>query len=821
MPVKYTIGKIAEVTGGQLVGASSGIVSRLVFDSRMVFDPEGVLFFALKGGHNDGHRYVSGLYERGVRCFVVDNIFRISEELSEAAFIVVPDTLKALQQLAAAHRAQFDIPVVAITGSNGKTIVKEWLAQVLDGVDKVTRSPRSYNSQIGVPLSVWQLNAASTIAIFEAGISVPGEMPRLEEIIHPTIGIITNIGTAHQENFLSLEQKLHEKLTLFTRAGVVFCSFDQKVIYDALLTLYPEKTILTWGRDAGASLQLLSANRDEATQLKLAWGKETFVVELPFTDAISVENVMPVILFLLYRGFAFSDIAAIVWQLQPVAMRMEQKEGINGSLIINDSYNSDFTSLEVALDFLNQQGLKKGGGRTLILSDMFQTGLDDSVLYPRVAELVRAKGIDRFIGVGNEISRFASHFRSGNAFYASTDALIQALPGFSFRNEAILIKGSRAFAFERVSALLEQKQHATVMEINLNALVNNLNVFRERLKPDTKVLVMVKAFGYGSGSFEIASALQHQKVDYLGVAYADEGMELRQAGITVPIMVMNPEEKSFGQMLQYNLEPEIYSFKLLEAFNKAVMDYGADSVNVHIKVDTGMYRLGFFDDDAQEIAKALQKMTHLRVRSVFTHLAGTDEEVHDDFTRHQLTLFERFCQQMELGIGYKFMRHALNSAGVERFAAQQYEMVRIGIGLYGISATKDARLSNVATLKTYVSQVKTVRPDATIGYGRAGKVPPGGKIAVIPIGYADGLNRHLSNRMGEVLVGKHLVPIVGNVCMDMCMLDVSGLDVSEGDEVIVFGDNHPFTVMAARLNTIPYEILTGISRRVKRVYFRE
>jgi alanine racemase len=817
----YTITEITQIIGGALSGEKSREVHRLVFDTRLLVDTTGCLFFALKSGHKDGHRYITAAYDKGIRCFVVSTEFQVPESLKQASFLKVPNTQEALQQLARAHRLKFRIPVLAITGSNGKTIVKEWLSQALSFAEQITRSPRSYNSQIGVPLSVWQLNKQTTLGIFEAGISQPGEMEGLREIIQPTLGLFTNLGSAHQQQFATLESKLAEKLRLFRHADLVFYGRDDELVHGQITTTYPQKEFLTWGRHPEADLALIGEEGNGHKHLTLKWKDEILHLDIPFGDAISVENVLPVILVLLFKGFSSKIIQEQLALLQPVAMRMEQKEGINGTLIINDSYNSDITSLETAMSFLEQQGQKKGCLRTLILSDMFQTGLEEDVLYPHVAQLIRGKGIDRFIGVGEELSRYAGHFRESDLFYKSTEALLEALPAMVFRNDAILVKGARAFRFERIVEKLELKQHSTILEIDLDALVNNLNVFRHRLNKGVKTLVMVKAFGYGSGLFEIASALQHHKVDYLGVAFADEGVELRQAGINLPIIVMNPEVKSFDQMLEYQLEPEIYNFRILEAWHSFVQKEGRDRQSVHIKLDTGMYRLGFLEEEIKELVQRLKAMPALMVKSVFSHLAGSDEAQHDAFTQTQLSLFESACKALEEGLDYPFMRHILNSGGVERFPDAQYDMVRLGIGLYGISATSAANLKNVTTLKTYISQIKEVKSGATIGYGRRGVLKDGGTIAVLPIGYADGLNRHLSNGVGQMWVKNRLVPIVGSICMDMCMVDVSGVDVAEGDEVIVFGEKPSIAVMANQLKTIPYEILTSISRRVKRIYFKE
>ncbi len=797
-------------------------VHRIVIDSRLVFEPAGSVFFALRGSRHDGHQFINDLVKKGVRNFVVNNRYQIPNEFKGANFFVVNNVLESLQKLATRHRESFNIPVVAITGSNGKTIVKEWLSQLIGNDENLVRSPRSYNSQVGVPLSVWQMNNQSTMAIFEAGISRKGEMQNLADIIKPDFGLFTNIGTAHQQSFSSELEKLDEKLLLFKDVKVVFYCRDHETVHARINENLKTVEKITWGRHPDSDLRISNININDSTKVKLAWKGEEFEWEIPFSEKVSLDNSILASLFLLKYGYSQAELKKRLMKLHAVAMRMEQKEGINGTLLINDSYNSDFTSLEIALDFLDQQGRKKGMKRTIILSDMFQTGLPDEVLYPQVASLVKARNIDRLIGVGPVISSFAHLFGIDDRFFINTGELLLSINQFLFKHEAILIKGSRTFEFERLTDWLELKQHSTVMEVNLNALVNNLNVLRSGLKPETKVLAMVKAFSYGSGSFEIAGVLQHQNVDYLGVAFADEGMELRKAGITLPIMVMNPEEKSFGQMLRYGLEPEIYSLRILNAFNKAVEQEGLDNILVHLEIDTGMFRLGFFDFEIEKLVEILKKMPRLKVQSVFSHLVGSDETEHDQFTQTQIDRFKKACLKLNEGLKYNFWRHILNSAGVERYPGAQFEMVRIGIGLYGISSIKENNLENVITLKTYISQLKKVKAGETIGYSRADKIEKDGVVAVIPVGYADGLNRNLSRGRGSVMVRNSLVPIVGNICMDMCMINVSDLEtVEEGDEVIIFGDNYPVIEMARKLGTIPYEILTGISRRVKRIYFKE
>ncbi|WP_010421095.1 bifunctional UDP-N-acetylmuramoyl-tripeptide:D-alanyl-D-alanine ligase/alanine racemase [Anaerophaga thermohalophila] len=819
--ITYSPGQIEEACQGRLSMNVESRISRLFIDSRSVYEASEGLFFALKGSRHDGHQFLRQLLQRGVSNFVVEE-GKIPPDLKERAnWIEVPDVLKALQDVAAYHRRQFTIPVLAITGSNGKTIVKEWITQMTGNDIFVARSPRSYNSQVGVPLSVWQLNAQSEMGIFEAGISQPGEMERLENIIRPGMGLFTTLGQAHQENFSSLEEKLMEKLILFKNVATIFYGADQPLVDETIRRCYPEKQLLSWGRSDGVTLQLLEeTDLDDHKKLTLKYGETTFCLEIPFTDRVSVENILPVTLFLLHRGYSPDVISERAASLMPVAMRLEQKEGINHNLLINDTYNADVTSLEMALDFLAQQSRKKGINRTVILSDLLQTGLPEDELYPLVAGLINEKGIDRFIGVGPALLRHSSLFGGDTRFFETTGELLNALPSFHFSGEAILVKGSRRFSFERIVQRMELKRHATVMEINLDALVHNLNQYRRLLDRETRVLAMVKAFSYGSGSYEIASALQHQNVDYLGVAFADEGMELRRAGISIPIIVMSPEEKSFGQMLEYNLEPEIYSFRILEAFN-SVAAAEAGQVPVHIKIDTGMNRMGFLDREIGELVSRLKRMPALKVKSVFSHLAGSDDEAHDAFTRRQISLFKEICTRIKTTLNTDFWMHILNTGGIERFPKAQFDMVRLGIGLYGFGAGEIKDLQNVVTLKSYISQIKPVAAYDTIGYNRAGSLMRDGRIGIVPVGYADGLNRHLSNRRGKMMVNGRLASIVGNICMDMCMIDLTDINAEEGDEVIVFGDDYPLTNLARQLDTIPYEILTSISRRVARVYYRE
>ncbi|SMO68889.1 UDP-N-acetylmuramoyl-tripeptide--D-alanyl-D-alanine ligase [Saccharicrinis carchari] len=796
--------------------------THLITDSRSVSNPAKALFIAIAGQNHNGHNYISSLYQQGVRCFMVDEDFAIPPQLNEANYLVVPNTLLAFQQMVAQKRSFYTCPVIGITGSNGKTIVKEWIAQLI-GKSKVTvRSPRSYNSQIGVPLSVWQLNQDTELGIFEAGISQKEEMEKIAPVISPTIGMITNIGAAHQENFLSEHEKLQEKIKLFEQSKyIVYCS-DCITIDRAIKKTYPNKQLFTWGVNASASVQVIRKNTlGNQCHLHLKYRGDEFEIVLPFADEVAFENAMHSIALMLLLGYTAGYITRAVKKLVPVAMRMELKEGINNCMVINDSYNSDLLSLSLSLDFLVQQSEHSNHKRTLILSDIYQSGMDDINLCTQINRLLKQKGISKLIGVGKVLQSHASLFDMDAIFYASTDDLLSALVPGKFKNEAILIKGSRNFEFEKVSSVLEMKHHQTSLEINLNALVDNLNFYRAKLQPHTKLLAMVKAFSYGSGSFEIAKVLQHQKIDYLGVAFADEGVELRKAGISLPIVVMNPEIKSFQLMLQHQLEPEIYSCKELHQFVAVLKSEAISDYPVHLKIDTGMNRLGFVPSQVDELISLLNQMPQVHVKSVFSHLVGSDNMQFDDFTHEQIVAFTHTTDKIEQGLGYPFIRHILNSSGILRFPQAQFDMVRLGIGMYGIGDTALHKLKCVTRFKSYISQIRQVKAYQTIGYNRKGQLNYDADIAVVPVGYADGLNRKLGNGVGAMLVNGHSAPIVGNICMDMCMLDVTGIKANEGDEVEIFGPKLPVTQLARILDTIPYEIFTSISRRVKRVYFYE
>ncbi|MDL2304165.1 bifunctional UDP-N-acetylmuramoyl-tripeptide:D-alanyl-D-alanine ligase/alanine racemase [Bacteroides sp. OttesenSCG-928-D19] len=824
--MNYSIKEISGVIKAEEVIVYDSTIVHLLTDSRAVSFPETTLFFALKTQTNDGHKYVADLYALGVRNFVVSGERPEYEQMKEANFLFVRNTLKALQQLAAYHRKRFSIPVVGITGSNGKTVVKELLYQLMHMDFNIVRSPRSYNSQIGVPLSVWGMDEQHTLAVFEAGISQMDEMDELRPIISPTIGLITNIGEAHQENFQSAKEKCMEKLSLFIDSDVIIYHADDRLIESALEASCLSYKAIGWSsKDTDATLYIQSVEKGEATtKLRCTMMGITHEYVIPFVDDGFIEDIihcMAIMFYLNPAGIVNKD--AVFTSLESVAMRLEVKQGINSCQLINDTYNSDITSLSVALDFQLSRKAAKALKSTVILSDILQSGMPSKSLYGKVAELLHQKKVDRIIGIGKHISEYSLLFgKMEKEFYPSTESFIQSFKQSMFRNEMVLIKGSRAFHFERITELLEKKVHETILEVNLDAIIHNYNYYRSRLHPQTKMVCMVKAFGYGVGSFELAKTLQEHRCDYLAVAVADEGEDLRKEGISVPIMVMNPELSSFNLLFEHRLEPEIYSFRLLDALIKETARRGITSFPVHVKIDTGMHRLGFEPEDIPEICRKIKAQGGLVIRSVFSHLAGSDSPELDDFTMRQLDMFANAAAALENELGYPVLKHILNSAGIERFVDYQKDMVRLGISLYGVSASGVSKgLQCVCSLQTVILQIRDVPAGDSVGYGRKTFVKRDSRIAIIPIGYADGFDRLLSNGVGEVLVGGKRCPVVGNVCMDACMIDVTDTDACEGDRVIIFNDELTVSEIADKIGTIPYEILTSISPRVKRVYYRE
>jgi len=789
----------------------------MVTDSRKAIPQDGSVFFAVSGEHHDGHQYIQTLYEAGIRQFVVEKDCPV-QKFTAGNFLKVDSSIQALQKIAAHHRAKFTLPVVGITGSNGKTIIKEWLYQLLTKEYTIVKNPGSYNSQLGVPLSVWQMQSYHTLGIFEAGISKPGEMERLEKIIKPTLGVFTNIGTAHDENFKDAANKINEKLKLFQHVDTLVCCADHTLLNQILL--HSTIPLLTWGFSEKAHIKISK----EKNSYSVLWKDRTFNIGLPFSDLASIENAFHCIALMLYVGVEISSIQERVLSLRSIPMRLELKEGINQCQVIDDTYNNDLAGLQISLDFLNHQNQKTN--KTLILSDVLQSGLREDELTDRISQLVNQSGLKKFVGVGPVLLQHLKKFQLPSIFYSSTDDFLKSPDSNSFQHEIILVKGARVFQFEKIVSRLQRKVHGTVMEVDLGALVYNLNYFKSKLQADTKLMVMVKAFAYGSGSVEVANVLQYHRIDYLGVAYADEGVELRKNNITLPVMVMNPSEEGFHAMLNHNLEPEIYGFKILHEF---IAFLSGRRWKIHIKVDTGMHRLGFEEADMEKLLSTLLENKNLDVASIFTHLAGSDEAEHDNFSQHQAEAFMKCATAIANAIGYKPIFHALNTPGILRFPEWQLDMVRLGIGLYGVDPTgNNPSLKPVTTLKTVISQIREIKEGDSIGYGRKGKAIKDMTLATIAVGYADGYSRAFSKGVGEVSVKARLpdgqgkrAPVIGNVCMDMTMIDVTGMDAKEGDEVILFGAELPIQELAEKINTIPYEILTNTSERVKRIFVAE
>ena len=820
--MNYTIEQITVLMGARRYGSRSSSIGFLLTDSRSLCFPEETLFFALVTQRGDGHKYIDELYRRGVRNFVVSRSETVSDAYVDANFLLVEDTLVALQRLAERHRDEFDIPVIGITGSNGKTMVKEWLYQILRSRG-ITRSPRSYNSQIGVPLSVWLLNERSRVAIFEAGISLPGEMAALHDIIQPTIGVLTHLGPAHQENFRSMEEKCLEKMQLFhDTEAVVYCTDDEVVSHCMRRSGYRGKRI-GWSRKDSQAVMFVqdvhSSLQVPQSTISYSFQGKKGVLTIPFIDEASVENAITTATVALYLGVKPEELAERMAHLEPVAMRLEVMDGRHGCTLINDSYNSDINSLDIALDFMQ----RRSGGGTLILSDIYQSGMNKEELYRQVVELAVKRGVRKLIGIGPELKRMAatgmlqpsSLFAHPSSFFESVEDFLRSRVFASLRNEVILIKGARAFGFDRITEQLSNQVHETTLEVNLNAVVENLNRHRACLRPETKLVCMIKADAYGAGAVEIAKTLQDRGVEYLAVAVADEGVTLRRAGITANIMVMNPEMSSFKTLFDYRLEPEVYSFRLLDALISAARKQGITGWPVHIKFDTGMHRLGFNVEEnsteLDELISRLHQQQAVMPRSVFSHFVGSDSDRFDEFSAHQFEVFDQASRRLQEAFPHKILRHICNSAAIGRFPERQLDMCRLGIGLY----------LGVSTLKTTILQLRQVAAGDSVGYSRNTVLDRDSVIAAIPIGYADGLNRRLGNRHGCCVVNGQRAPYVGNICMDVALVDVTGIDCKEGDSVEIFGPHLPAEEIAETLGTISYEVLTSVSNRVKRVYFEE
>jgi alanine racemase len=815
--ISLTPEQITRITGAGINGSGSDNLQYICTDTRKADRIPESLFVALKGPNHDGHSYISEAIHLGFRYFLVSEVPSHIEPGADYTFLIHPDTILGLQQIAAYHRKQLKALVIAITGSNGKTIVKEWLAQVLSSFARTGKSPKSYNSQIGVPLSVLALDPADQYAVMEAGISKPGEMTRLEKILNPDVGIFTNIGDAHQENFSTLEEKIREKLQLFKACKTLFFCSDHPEVMQEVRSVGIQARLIHWSRNRDASLRITSEIPSiHHTKVEGVFEGRTVSLLIPFTDKASIDNLMVVWMVSLHLGLDQTRVQEAISALEPVKMRLEQKAGINGCTLINDFYNSDIVSLKTALDLLFQQTHQKK--KTVILSDILQTGLHEAELYASINNLLEGRGIDRLIGIGPAIIRNRGQFKLPVETWATTGEFTEQLDPGNFVDEAILLKGARPFTFESISRLLEAKIHATILEIRMEDVRNNLNHFRQLLKPGTGIMIMIKAFSYGSGGVEIARFLANERVDYLGVAFADEGVEIRRSGIRTPIMVMNPDFRQSDILIENHLEPEIFNWQGLKTFARAAREEGRDPCPVHIKIDTGMHRLGFSPEEAELLGQFCWEHPEILIKSVFSHLSASEDPDSDPFTRQQISRLNIAAEILKTRVEYPFIKHILNTSGIKRFPEAQFDMVRLGIGLYGYESNGGSDLKPVATLKTIISQIHDLPAGEHVGYGRLTILKEPARVAVIPIGYADGIDRRLGNGNYKMMLKGQFVKTIGNICMDMTMLDITGIKAHEGDEVVVFSPEYPVTQMANILGTIPYEVLTSIPARVKRIY---
>ncbi len=821
----YTVEEIAAIIKVQAATGAKQEISVLLTDSRSLTFPERTMFFALETRNNDGHRYMRDLYDRGVRNFVARYVPDDMKDVTDANIFVVGDVVKSLQAISRNHRSRFSAPVIGITGSKGKTTVKEWLYQLLADDFNIVRSPRSYNSQIGVPLSIWEMNEETSLGIFEAGISQPDEMPALQSIIKPNIGIITNIGSEHADGFSSYREKCDEKAILLRDCDCVIYCGDDPLISEAVAdACIPAKEIAWSTVDSDRPLFISTITRHrENTRIDYSYLRQDGSVTIPFTSEADIQNAIHCLAVMLYLNRPADITAARMETLSPVGTRIQVMEGVNNCLVVYDAYTSDLNSLAPALDFMTRRRTRSRG-TTVIISDVMHENLEPSRLYKEVAELLQSKGVERVIGIGEEISRNSRYFPADSRFFPSTSAFLSEMSAGDFERELILIKGAAQFHFELIAELLETRQHETVLEVNLDAMVHNFNTFRAMLRPTTGLVAMVKASGYGAGSYELAKTLQSQGAAYLAVAVLDEGVGLRQAGITMPIMVLNPRVVNYKTLFAYNLEPEIYSFEILREIIAEGEKYGMVDYPVHIKLDTGMHRLGFTDKDIPELLSLLKHQKAVKPLSLFSHLATADCPDLNEYTLQQLNTFDSWCTTIEKEFNHRIMRHILNSAGIIRFPEWQYDMVRLGIGLYGIPVLNDGSedsLRPVSSLHTVIISIKELPAGSKVGYGCKGSVDRPSRIATLPVGYADGIDRHLGNGGMKVWINGHRCPTIGNICMDACMIDVTDADCEVGDRVEIFGENVPVSELSDVLDTIPYEILTSVSTRVKRVYFRE
>lgn len=819
--MSYTLQHIAQIVDGKLIGNPTDTeILHLVIDSRKIIFPPSSLFFAIVGAQHNGHDFLLKAVENGVEHFIISDEKAILKDNSNCSYILVNDTLAALQKLASHHRKQFIFPIIGITGSNGKTIVKDWLSFVLSRQYNVCKNPKSYNSQVGVPLSVWNLQSENEIGIFEAGISQTGEMKMLEPIINPTIGIFTNIGTAHEENFNGIEEKIKEKLILFKNCSHIVFSNNNKAVEEEIKRTYPDKLLVTWGNENGALYTYTLKKLSTKTEIFLTDGSNNYTFTIPYTDSASIENAINTFVTAITIRADMSWVTEQMQWLPQVNMRLSFKAGKNNCYIIDDTYSNDFDSLKIAIDSLSS--LDQYPQKTIILSDIAQSKTKNEELYKNIANILAQKKINRVIGIGKEIAEHENSFSKNSLFFNNVHSFLEHLHELNFHNEAILVKGARIFEMEKIVTRLENKVHDTVLEVNLNAMVHNLNYYRSRIPSGTKIMAMVKASGYGTGTHEIAHILNFHHVNYLAVAYTDEAIELRNHGIQLPMMVMNAEATAYDVLVEKKLEPVIYNFENLFL----LIDHQKNGGNIppiHIEIDTGMHRLGFDANKIDELIEVLKKEPQLDIRSIFSHLAASDEPEMDAFTQQQIETFKNITHQIEQAIGKTCMKHIANSAGASRFPQASFDMIRLGVGLYGVGASEaeQAKLQPVISLFSTIAQISTIKKGESVGYGRSYIAEKEMTIATVPIGYADGYRRSLGNGKGKMFVNGQPAQVVGRVCMDMTMIDITGLQVELGEKVEIIGENHPIEVFARSMDTIAYEVLTSISQRVRRIYTQE
>ena len=815
--MNYTTKEIAEITQSQIIGDKNLQIHHIAFDSRNIYSTLKTAFIAINTHKNSGEKYIAQAIEKGIKIIISENFY---SEYDGITWIIVENSVKFLQDLAHYHIENQPIKTIGITGSNGKTIVKEWLYQCLWNEFPTVKSPKSFNSQIGLPISLLQTSEKHQVGIFEVGISKPNEMKTLEEIFSPKIGILTHIGTAHSSNFENELQLIKEKLILFKNSEIIIYNGDNEQVCKEIKTQYSDKKLISFGLKAHNDVKIICDYKDRNQEILVQYFSEKLSFPANQRDEATLTNALAVICILKEFGFTNEKIVEKINNLKAVEMRLESVNGVRNNLIINDSFNLDLDSLIIAYQFINQYNRDE---KTLVLSDIFDVKNDDVSLYHKVAEITNQQNFKQIFLVGNQISRFQEKFNAKTYTFSTTKELLESQQLNSIENQLILLKGARIFEFEKIKSHLELQKHDTVLEINLNAILHNINVHKSLLKPETKMCAMVKAYSYGLGGYEIAEFLQHHHIDYLGVAYADEGVDLRKNGITTPILVMNPEQGSYDVIIDYNLEPEIYSLRVLELFANQLQLKGIQQkYPIHIKIETGMHRLGFKEHEIDELVENLKKY-NVKVASIFSHLSSADVPEEDDYTMEQIHTFQRVSSKISEALGYQPIRHILNTAGITYYSDYQFEMVRIGIGMVGISANPKVKkqLQSAVTFKTVISQISEVKQGESIGYNRKYKAEKDTRIATIPVGYADGIPRLIGNKKGFVGIQNQKVSIVGNICMDMLMVDLQNIKAKEGDEVIIFNGNPTLEEFSGYCQTIPYEVLTSISRRVKRIYIKD